>query len=251
MGYEFADDFKGKVVLVTGGARGIGREIALAVAQYGAKVAICDLNEDALKETVSEIESVGGEGMYVIANVTLADDVENMVDKVVDKWGRVDILINNAGITRDGLLIRMKEEDWDAVLGVNLKGVFLVTRSVAKLMMKQRRGKIVNIASVVGVMGNVGQANYSASKGGVIAFTKTVAKELATRGINVNAVAPGFIQTKMTEVLSEDVKKRLMDTIPMRKLGRPRDVANACLFLTSSLADYITGQTLLVDGGMI
>ena len=251
MGYEFADDFKGKVVLVTGGARGIGREIALAFAQYGAKVAICDLNEDALKETVSEIEDVGGEGMYVIANVTLADDVENMVDKVVDKWGRVDILINNAGITRDGLLIRMKEEDWDAVLGVNLKGVFLVTRSVAKLMMKQRSGKIVNIASVVGVMGNVGQANYSASKGGVIAFTKTVAKELATRGINVNAVAPGFIQTKMTEVLSEDVKKRLMDTIPMRKLGQPKDVANACLFLTSSLADYITGQTLLVDGGMI
>ncbi len=251
MGYEFSDDFKGKVVIVTGGARGIGRQIALAFAQYGAKVAICDLNEDALKETVLDIEKAGGEGMYAIANVTVANDVDVMVDKVVDKWGRVDILINNAGITRDGLLIRMKEEDWDAVLGVNLKGVFLMTRAVAKLMMKQRSGKIVNIASVVGVMGNVGQANYSASKGGVIAFTKTVAKELATRGINVNAVAPGFIQTKMTEVLSEDVKKRLMDTIPMRKLGQPQDVANACLFLTSSLADYITGQTLLVDGGMI
>ncbi len=251
MGYEFSNDFKGKVVIVTGGARGIGREIALSFAQYGARVAVCDLNEEALKETVSDIDEAGGEGMYVLANVTVAEDVDNVVDKVVDKWGRVDILINNAGITRDGLLIRMKEEDWDAVLGVNLKGVFLMTRAVAKLMMKQRSGKIVNIASVVGVMGNVGQANYSASKGGVIAFTKTVAKELATRGINVNAVAPGFIQTKMTEVLSEDVKKRLMDTIPMRKLGQPRDVANACLFLTSSLADYITGQTLLVDGGMI
>ena len=251
MGYEFSSDFKGKVVIVTGGARGIGREIALSFARYGAKVAICDLNEDALKDTVEAIGKAGGEGMYILANVTAAEDVDNLVDKVVDKWGRVDILVNNAGITRDGLLIRMKEEDWDAVLGVNLKGAFLMTRAVAKVMMKQRSGKIVNISSVVGVMGNVGQANYSASKGGVIAFTKTVAKELATRGINVNAVAPGFIQTKMTEVLSEEVKKRLMDTIPMKKLGHPGDVANACLFLASSLADYITGQTLLVDGGMI
>ncbi len=251
MGYEFSDDFRGKVVIVTGGARGIGREIALAFASYGAKVAICDLNEEALKESAQDIEKSGGESLFVIANVVDDKDVQSVIDKVVDKWGRVDILVNNAGITRDNLLLRMKEEDWDAVLAVNLKGIFLMTRSVAKVMVKQRSGKIINIASVVGVMGNVGQANYSASKGGVIAFTKTVAKELASRGINVNAVAPGFIKTKMTEVLSEEVKKRLMDNIPLRRLGEPRDVANACLFLASSLADYITGQTILVDGGMV
>ncbi len=251
MGYEFSDDFRGKVVIVTGGARGIGREIALAFASYGAKVAICDLNEEALKESAQDIEKSGGESLFVIANVVDDKDVQSVIDKVVDKWGRVDILVNNAGITRDSLLLRMKEEDWDAVLAVNLKGIFLMTRSVAKVMVKQRSGKIINIASVVGVMGNVGQANYSASKGGVIAFTKTVAKELASRGINVNAVAPGFIKTKMTEVLSEEVKKRLMDNIPLRRLGEPRDVANACLFLASSLADYITGQTILVDGGMV
>ncbi len=251
MAYEFLNDFRNKVVIVTGGARGIGREIALAFASYGAKVAICDLNEEALAQSAQDIEKCGGESLFVVANVVDGNDVQNVVDKVVDKWGRVDILVNNAGITRDNLLLRMKEEDWDAVLAVNLKGIFLMTRSVAKVMVKQRSGKIINIASVVGVMGNVGQANYSASKGGVIAFTKTVAKELASRGINVNAVAPGFIKTKMTEVLSEEVKKRLMDNIPLKRLGEPRDVANTCLFLASSLADYITGQTILVDGGMV
>ncbi len=250
-GYEFSSDFKAKVVIVTGGARGIGKEIAFSFGRAGAKVAICDLSQEQLDQAVTELRSEGIEAMYVVGNVCIAEDVENIVDKVVDKWGRVDILINNAGITRDSLLLRMKEEDWDAVLNVNLKGVFLMTRSVSKVMVKQRAGKIINIASVVGVMGNVGQANYSASKGGVIAFTKTVARELASRGICVNAVAPGFIKTKMTEVLSEEVKKRLTQAIPLRRLGEPKDVANACLFLASSLADYITGHTILVDGGMV
>ncbi len=251
MGYEFLNDLKDKVVIVTGGARGIGREIALAFASYQARVCICDLNQEDLQQCAQEIRQAGGESLWIVANVVVDKDVQTVVDKVIDKWGRVDILVNNAGITRDNLLVRMKEEDWDTVLAVNLKGVFLMTRAVAKIMMKQRAGKIINIASVVGVMGNVGQANYSASKGGVIAFTKTVAKELASRGINVNAVAPGFIRTKMTEVLSEEVKKRLMENIPLKRLGEPRDVANACLFLASSLSDYITGQTILVDGGMV
>ncbi len=251
MAYEFGTDFKDKVVIVTGAGRGIGEEIALSFASYGARVCVCDLNEESLRAVVERIEGAGGQGLSVVANVVEEEQVQELVDKVVDKWGRVDILVNNAGITRDNLLLRMKEEDWDAVLSVNLKGVFLMTRSVAKVMIKQRAGKIINIASVVGITGNVGQANYSASKGGVIAFTKTVAKELASRGINVNAIAPGFIRTKMTEVLPEDVKSRLMNSIPLRRLGEPRDVANVCLFLASSLADYITGQTILVDGGMV
>ncbi len=251
MAYEFSQDIAGKVVLITGGARGIGREIARVFAEHKAKICICDLNEADLQDACKELEGLGGECMYAITNVVDDKQVQELVDKVVDKWGRVDILVNNAGITRDNLLVRMKEEDWDAVLAVNLKGVFLVTRAVAKVMMKQRSGKIINIASVVGVMGNVGQANYSASKGGVIAFTKTVAKELASRGITVNAIAPGFIKTKMTEVLSEEVKARLMSNIPLKRLGEPRDVANTCLFLASSLSDYITGQTILVDGGMV
>jgi len=244
-------DFKGKVVLVTGSGRGIGKVIALSFAKLGAKLVLCDVNEETLKETVSEIESIGSEAVYSLANVVSGKEVEEMVDKVIDKWGQVDVLINNAGITRDGLLLRMKEEDWDAVLSVNLKGTFNVTRSVLKYMMKKRSGRIVNIASVIGVMGNVGQANYAASKGGVIAFTKSVAKESASRGITANAIAPGFIKTKMTEVLSDDVKEKLTQLIPLKRLGEPRDVANACVFLASDMASYITGQVILVDGGMI
>ncbi len=244
-------DFKGKVVLVTGSGRGIGKVIALSFAKLGAKLALCDVNEETLKETVSEIESIGSEAVYSLANVVSGKEVEEMVDKVIDKWGQVDVLINNAGITRDGLLLRMKEEDWDAVLSVNLKGTFNVTKSALKYMMKKRSGRIVNIASVIGVMGNAGQANYAASKGGVIAFTKSVAKESASRGITANAIAPGFIKTKMTEVLSDDVKEKLTQLIPLKRLGEPRDVANACVFLASDMASYITGQVILVDGGMI
>ncbi len=244
-------DFKGKVVLVTGSGRGIGKVIALSFAKLGAKLALCDVNEETLKETVSEIESIGSEAVYSLANVVSGKEVEEMVDKVIDKWGQVDVLINNAGITRDGLLLRMKEEDWDAVLSVNLKGTFNVTKSALKYMMKKRSGRIVNIASVIGVMGNAGQANYAASKGGVIAFTKSVAKESASRGITANAIAPGFIKTKMTEVLSDDVKEELTQLIPLKRLGEPRDVANACVFLASDMASYITGQVILVDGGMI
>ncbi len=244
-------DFKGKVVLVTGSGRGIGKVIALSFAKLGAKLALCDVNEETLKETVYEIESIGSEAVYSLANVVSGKEVEEMVDKVIDKWGQVDVLINNAGITRDGLLLRMKEEDWDAVLSVNLKGTFNVTKSALKYMMKKRSGRIVNIASVIGVMGNAGQANYAASKGGVIAFTKSVAKESASRGITANAIAPGFIKTKMTEVLSDDVKEKLTQLIPLKRLGEPRDVANACVFLASDMASYITGQVILVDGGMI
>ncbi len=244
-------DFNGKVVFVTGSGRGIGKVIALSFAKLGAKIALCDLNEDALKETVSEIEDLGTEAIYTLTNVVSAEEVESMIDKVIDKWGGVDVLINNAGITKDGLLLRMKESDWDAVLSVNLKGTFNVTKAALKYMFKKRSGRIINIASVIGVMGNVGQANYAASKGGVIAFTKSVAKEAAPRGITANAIAPGFIKTKMTEVLSKDVKNRLMDLIPLRKLGEPQDVANTCLFLASDLASYITGQVILVDGGMV
>ncbi len=250
--YDIKQDLKDKVVFVTGGARGIGFSIASAFASCGCKVAICDLDAQSVKESAKKIaDGYKVETLALVGNVVNSQDVDSMVDQLVDKWGRVDILVNNAGITRDTLLMRMKEEDWDAVLSVNLKGVFLVTRAVAKIMIKQRSGKIINIASVVGIMGNVGQANYSASKGGVIAFTKTVAKELASRGINVNAIAPGFIKTKMTEALSDKVKEKIIESVPSKRWGTPEDVAGVCLFLGSSLSSYVTGQTIVVDGGML
>ncbi|MFB3919374.1 3-oxoacyl-[acyl-carrier-protein] reductase [Candidatus Velamenicoccus archaeovorus] len=241
---------QGKVALVTGGARGIGREIAMLFAQEGADVVICDVNLESAQATQKEIEAKGVRSMSFSTDVTAFKEVEGMVNLVLDNFKHLDILVNNAGITKDNLLLRMSEEDWDKVLAVNLKGVFNCTKAVSKVMIKQRSGKIISIASIIGIMGNAGQANYAASKGGIISFTKSVARELASRNINANAVAPGFIQTAMTDKLSEEQRKAMLATIPLNRLGVPRDVACACLFLASSDADYITGQTIVVDGGM-
>ncbi len=242
---------KDKVSIVTGGARGIGREIAVLFAKEGSDIAICDVNQQDLDKTRAEIEALGRRALGFAVDVTAPLQVEEMVNKVLDKFNKVDILINNAGITRDALLVRMKEEDWDAVLNVNLKGTFNCTKAVSKVMMKQRSGRIVSIASIIGIMGNAGQANYAASKAGIIGFTKSVAKELASRGVNVNAIAPGFIQTEMTAKLPEDVKAKMLQFIPLQKLGEPLDVAKCALFLASDHSDYITGQVIQVDGGMV
>ncbi len=240
-----------KTALVTGGARGIGKTIALALAESGADVIIVDLNQSDAESAAAEIEKLGRRAVGLSGNVSSASDVEEFIKKAANIFGKIDILVNNAGITRDTLLLRMKEEDWDAVINVNLKGAFLCTKAVSRLMMKQRYGKIINISSVVGVMGNAGQANYAASKAGIIGFTKSVAKELASRNITVNAIAPGFIVTSMTDVLAEDVKENLKEQIPLGRLGTPEDIANTVLFLASDAASYITGQTISVDGGMV
>lgn len=242
----------GKCALVTGASRGIGRAVALKLASEGAKVALNFAgNEAAANAVCEEIKSAGGQAILVKADVSDEAAVQQMVQTVAEAFGRIDILVNNAGITRDGLLARMKEEDWDAVLSTNLKGVFLTTKAATKLMMKQRAGRIVNMASVVGVTGNAGQANYSAAKAGVIGFTKTIAKELASRGITANAVAPGFIDTDMTSVLSDKAKEAALSGIPLGRMGTPEDIAAAVLFLVSDQASYITGQVLNVDGGMV
>ena len=242
--------FKGKVVLVTGAGRGIGKEIALSFAREGAKLALFDLNEEGLKQVKQEIDTIS-QAEYFLVNVTDLQQVIEGVNKIIDKFSRVDILINNAGITRDNLLLRLKEEDWDSVLSVNLKGAFTCSKAVARIMMKQRSGKIVNISSVIALMGNIGQANYGASKAGLIGLTKSLAKELASRNICVNAVAPGYIQTAMTDKLPEEVKNKMLEMIPLKRFGTPKDVAEAVLFLSSSAADYITGKVLTVDGGMV
>lgn len=239
-----------EVAIVTGAARGIGKAIALALSAEGASVVLSDISED-VHNTATEICQSGGKAVGIVGNVTRMDDCTAMVDKAVKEFGKLDILVNNAGITRDNLLLRMSEEDWDAVLNINLKGTFLCTKAAIKPMMKQRSGKIVNIASVVGLMGNAGQANYSASKGGVISFTKTMAKELGSRNIRVNAIAPGFIESKMTEVLPEDVKAAMLRAIPLGTWGKPEYIAQAVVFLVSPSACYITGQVLNVDGGMV
>jgi 3-oxoacyl-[acyl-carrier protein] reductase len=242
----------GKCALVTGASRGIGRAVALKLASEGAKIALNFAGNEAAADAVRrEIEAAGGQAILVKADVANEAAVQEMVQKTADAFGRIDILVNNAGITRDGLLARMKEEDWDAVLSTNLKGVFLTTKAVTKLMMKQRAGRIVNMASVVGLTGNAGQANYSAAKAGVIGFTKTIAKELAGRGITANAVAPGFIDTDMTSVLSDKAKEAALSGIPLGRMGTPEDIADAVLFLVSDRASYITGQVLNVDGGMV
>lgn len=242
----------GKVALVTGASRGIGRAVALKLASEGAKVAINYAGSQGKAEEVkAEIEKMGGEAILVQANVADKDAVEQMVGAVVEAFGAIDILVNNAGITRDGLLARMKDEDFEAVVDTNLKGVFYCTKAVAKLMMKKRSGRIVNMASVVGLTGNAGQTNYAASKAGVIGFSKSAAKELASRGITVNMVAPGFIATDMTEAMNEKAKEAVLGTIPLKREGRPEDVANAVLFLVSENASYITGQIVNVDGGMV
>jgi 3-oxoacyl-[acyl-carrier protein] reductase len=244
--------FEGKSAIVTGASRGIGREIAFLLGKEGARVAVnYSGSKDKADEVVKLIKESGGEAFAIQADVSDADSVKNMVDKTVEAFERIDILVNNAGITRDNLLMRMKEDEWDDVININLKGVFLCTKGVTRQMMRQREGRIVNVASIVGVSGNPGQANYVAAKAGVIGFTKTAAKELASRNILVNAVAPGFITTDMTDALSEEVKNQMMSVIPLGKLGKPEDVARTVLFLLSEDAAYITGQTIHVDGGMV
>jgi 3-oxoacyl-[acyl-carrier protein] reductase len=240
-----------KSALVTGGGRGIGREIALRLAQAGCSVAVSDIDITTAQATAKELEALGVKSLALQANVANAAEVEKMFKDFTNAFGTMDILVNNAGITRDGLLVRMKEEEWDLVLQVNLKSAFLCCKEAARIMMKARSGKIINIASVVGIIGNFGQANYSASKAGLIGLTKTVARELAGRSVNVNAVAPGFIKTAMTDKLSEADKAKLTTNIPMQTLGSAADVANAVLFLASPLSDYITGQVLTVDGGLV
>ncbi|MBN1552317.1 3-oxoacyl-[acyl-carrier-protein] reductase [bacterium] len=244
-------DLSSKCALITGGGRGIGREIALTLANTKCSVAVSDIDIEAARGTAREIEALGVKSLAVKADAANADEVNTMFKVVMEHMGSLDILINNAGITRDTLLIRMKEEDWDLVLKVNLKSAFLCSKEAAKIMVKARSGKIINIASIVGLMGNYGQANYSASKAGLIGLTKTTAKELATRSITVNAIAPGFIKTAMTDTLSDAEKQKLLEKIPMQKLGTAADVAHTVLFLASSLADYITGQVLTVDGGLV
>ncbi|KAF0221678.1 MAG: 3-oxoacyl-acyl-carrier protein [Geobacteraceae bacterium] len=241
---------KGKVAIVTGASRGIGRSIALALAANGARIVAVDVSLEGTEAMVAEIREKGGEAVAVQGNVTVSADVERMIDSAVESFGRVDILVNNAGITRDALLLRMKDEEWDAVLNVNLKGAFLCSRAAAKVMSKQRYGRIINIASVVGQMGNSGQANYCASKAGLMGLTKSNARELARRNVTVNAVAPGFIATDMTEALPEKVKQELLVQIPLERLGTADDIANAVLFLASEQSGYITGQVIGVNGGM-
>lgn len=241
----------GKIALVTGASRGIGRAIAVKLAEAGATVAVNYAgNAQAAEETKALIEMKGQKALLLQADVADGEAAEAMVQQVVEAFGRIDILVNNAGITRDGLLLRMKEADWDDVMRTNLKGVYNCTKAAAKRMVKQRGGRVVNMSSVVGLMGNAGQANYAAAKAGVLGFTKATAKELAGRGITVNAIAPGFIDTDMTAVLSAQVKENLLKEIPLGKLGSPEDIAAATLFLVSDAASYITGQTLHVDGGM-
>ena len=241
----------GKIALVTGASRGIGRAVALKLSAEGAKVAINFAGNLAKAEEVkSEIESNGGEALLVQGNVADFNAVHEIVKKVVDAWGRIDILVNNAGITRDNLLLKMSEENFDEVIATNLKGVFNCTKAVTKLMMKQRAGRIVNMSSVVALMGNAGQANYAAAKAGIIGFTKSVAKEFAPRGITVNAIAPGFIGTDMTNAIPEKIKDEMLKNIPLGRFGNPEDVAEAVMFFVSEEAAYITGQVICVDGGM-
>ncbi|MCK4993976.1 MAG: 3-oxoacyl-[acyl-carrier-protein] reductase [Candidatus Omnitrophica bacterium] len=242
---------EGKIAVITGGARGIGKEIAKVLAKEGANCVLCDINAQELETAAGEIESLGVQCLPLALNVCNLKQCEEAVNKIIDKFKKIDILINNAGITRDGLLLRMKEEDWDSVIAVNLKGTFNWTKVAIKFMLKQKSGRIVNVASIIGVMGNAGQANYAASKAGIIGLTKSVAKEVASRNINVNAIAPGFIETKMTEVLSEEVKEAMRKQIPLNRFGKPEDVGNLVLFLVSDDASYITGQVIKIDGGMV
>lgn len=243
-------ELEGQIALVTGGGQGIGKAISLTLAKDGADVVIFELNLDKAEEVSKEIEGLGRRALPIKVDVANPVEVEEGFRKGIETFGRLDILVNNAGITKDSLLVRMKEEDWDQVLDVNLKGAFLCTRAAVKPMSKQRYGRIINISSVVAFMGNPGQVNYVASKAGIVGFTKTVAKEYASRGITVNAIAPGFIQTAMTEALPEQVKEAMLKEIPLGKFGFPEDVANAVRFLASKDSGYITGQVIHVNGGM-
>lgn len=241
----------GKIALVTGAARGIGRAIAEKLASEGADLALCDLKEDWLAETAQAITAKGRKALSLATDVSQAKSVQETVDQALQAFGRLDILVNNAGITRDGLLVRMSEEDFDQVLSVNLKGAFLFTKAVARGMMKQQSGTIINVASIIGLIGNAGQCNYAASKAGVIALSKSAARELAARNIRVNAVAPGFIETRMTAELPEALKQKMLAAIPLARFGLPDDVANVVLFLASPASAYMTGQVLNVCGGMV
>lgn len=240
-----------QVAIVTGGAQGIGKAVAFTLAEAGASIVVGDLNEEVARKTAQDIEEKGRRAIAVKVDVGDADSVDSMIERTLDSFSRIDILINNAGITRDSLLIRMGEEQWDTVMKVNLKGVFNCTRAAAKVMIKQRSGRIVNISSIVGLIGNPGQSNYAAAKAGIIGLTKSVARELAPRGITVNAVAPGFIETDMTSDLPEKAKEAFLSAIPLGRAGSPEDVARVVSFLVSDDATYMTGQTLHVDGGMV
>jgi len=243
-------DLKDKIAIVTGAAQGIGKVIALGLAKCGADIAVSDINEDSLSSAVKEIEALGRKAIAVKMDVSSLKDCEAMVKKTIDAFGKVDILINNAGITRDTVLLRMKEEQWDQVIQVNLKGTFNCTKAVIRSMFKQKSGKIINISSVTGAMGNAGQANYSASKAAVMGFTKSIAREYAHCGITVNAVAPGFIKTAMTDAIPEKDRDAMISIIPAKRLGLPEDVADTVCFLASDMANYITGQVIHINGGM-
>ena len=244
-------DFTGKVAIVTGSGRGIGKAIAVKLAENGATLVINDVGDSApAEQTVSEIKNLNRQAMAVMADVSSSTDVSKMMETTIAAYGKVDILVNNAGITRDQLTMKMTDEEWDKVLAIDLKSVFLCTRAVLRPMLKQRSGRIISMSSVVGIIGNAGQANYAAAKAGIIGFTKTIAKEVASRGITVNAVAPGFIDTPMTQVLPEERKQALMNNIPLGYLGTPRDIAETVAFLASEEARYITGQVISVDGGI-
>ncbi len=242
---------KDKVALITGGGRGIGKEIALSFAREGANIAVCDISDELLAQLQQEIEALGRETLALNVDISDFARTEKLVNKVLDKFQKIDILVNNVGITRDSFIMRMSENDWDRVLAVNLKGTFNTTRLISRVMLKQRAGRIVNIASIIGIIGNAGQANYAASKAGIIGLTKSTARELASRGITVNAIAPGFIQTDMTEKLPQEIRKQMLSQIPLQKFGETMDVANTALFLVSDAARYITGQVIVVDGGMV
>jgi 3-oxoacyl-[acyl-carrier protein] reductase len=247
---RISTDLSGQVALVTGAARGLGRSIAQSLAASGAKIACIDVSAEGLADTVAAIRAGGGSAEPFACDVTQSERVGEVVEEVVKLWGKLDILVNNAGITRDNVIVRMKDDQWDAVININLRGTFLFTRAAARPMMKARGGRIINVASVSGLMGNPGQANYSASKAGVIGLTRTVARELAGRNITVNAVAPGFIATDMTAKLGEEVRQEVLKQIPLGRMGDPQDVADAVLFLASSAASFITGHVLTIDGGL-
>jgi 3-oxoacyl-[acyl-carrier protein] reductase len=240
----------GKVALVTGAGRGIGKEIALKLAAHGADVAVSDILAEAVEATAAAVRETGRKSLALVCDVSKLADVEALIERIIDELKRIDILVNNAGITSDQLLMRMSETDWDKVIAVNLKGVFNCCKAAIRHMLKQRGGRIINISSIVGMIGNAGQTNYAASKAGIIGFTKALAKEVASRGICVNAIAPGFIRTHMTEALPEEIKNQLLGQIPMKRIGEPEDVANLVLFLASEAASYITGEVIRVDGGM-
>ncbi len=250
MANRISTDLSGRTALVTGAAQGLGRCIAQTLAAAGAKVACIDINAETLADTVASIRSGGGAAEALACDVTQSERVGEVVDQVVAMWGKLDILVNNAGVTRDNVIVRMKDEQWDLVLNINLRGTFFFTRAAARPMMKARGGRIINVASVSGLMGNPGQVNYSASKAGVIGLTRTVARELASRNITVNAVAPGFIATDMTAKLGEEMLQAIRKEIPLGRLGEPQDVADAVLFLASDAASFITGHILTIDGGL-